>query len=353
MLHVLDVTFPFFALVLVGYLVARARWMPMDAIPALNVFVLYFALPCMLFRFAAGTPVARMLSPGIGGLWLACAAAMVAIIVAVTRPRHIGWNDAAFGALVGAFPNNGFMGVPLLVDLLGPKAAGPAIVALAVDMVVTSSACIALSRLGTAGTQGLGRTLRTAMAGMAVNPLPWAIVSGTLVSASGVAVPHVLMKPVTMLADAASPVALFTLGAVLARARQPALDAAVAQAAIDDIPRVVACKLLLHPVLVLALGTLMMRLPAGPDRFTVHVLTLLAALPGASNVPMLAERFGADAGRIARIVLVTTALAFVTFSGSVSVLARVLPVAAAPGTGPQAQGTGTPPPAGVKPNTPA
>jgi predicted permease len=43
-------------------------------------------------------------------------------------------------------------------------------------------------------------------------------------------------------------------------------------------------------------------------------LTLTAALPSASNASLLAERYGADNGRIARIILASTALAFVTFS---------------------------------------
>jgi len=322
MLHVLDVTFPFFALVLCGYAVARARWLPLEAVPALNVFVLYFALPCMLFRFAAGTPIARLLAPAVVGTWLGCALAMVAIALVVTRPRRIGWNDAAFGALAAVFPNAGFMGVPLIADLLGPAAAGPAIVGLAVDMVVTSSLCIALSRLGTAGTHGRGRAMRTALASMAANPLPWAILAGGLLSASGLELPRLVGRPVWMLADAASPVALFTLGAVLACSRVHAFDEAVAQAPIEDVGRVTALKLLVHPALVFTVGHVLLRLGAGPDAFTVHVLTLLAALPSASNVPMLAERFGADAGRIARVVLVTTALAFLTFSATVAWLAR-------------------------------
>ena len=60
MLDVLRVTFPFFALVLCGYLAARRRFLPLEAIPGLNGFVLYFALPCMLFRFGASTPIAQI-----------------------------------------------------------------------------------------------------------------------------------------------------------------------------------------------------------------------------------------------------------------------------------------------------
>ncbi|HUR89264.1 MAG TPA: AEC family transporter, partial [Ramlibacter sp.] len=61
MLDILLVTFPFFALVLCGYVAARKRMLPLDAIPGLNTFVLYFALPCMLYRFGAGTPIGQLL----------------------------------------------------------------------------------------------------------------------------------------------------------------------------------------------------------------------------------------------------------------------------------------------------
>mgnify|MGYP002683284596 CR=1 FL=1 len=88
-----------------------------------------------------------------------CALVMVGAAVALTRNARIGWNDAAFGALVAAFPNTGFMGVPLLVALLGAQSAGPAIVTIVVDMVITSSLCIALSRLDGAGTHGVGVAL--------------------------------------------------------------------------------------------------------------------------------------------------------------------------------------------------
>ena len=330
MLHILEITFPFFALVLCGYAVARCGWLPLDSIPGLNLFVLFFALPCMLFRFGAVTPIARMLDPSIFGTYLLCALVMVGISVATTRRGAIGWNDASFGALVAAFPNSGFMGVPLLVGLLGERAAAPAIVALAVDMVITSSLCIALSRLGTGtGTgqaHGSGRAVLNALKGMATNPLPWSIGLGCLVSASGVGVPTVLMRPVAMLADAASPVALFTLGALLARSSMRGVATASASASASaelrrsDVPQIVFYKLILHPALVLGAGRLAIAAGAPLDGFAATVLVLVAALPSASNVPMLAERFSADAGRIARIVLVTTALAFLSFSAAVALL---------------------------------
>ena len=125
MLAILLVTFPFFALVLSGYVAARRLWLPQAAIPGLNTFVLYFALPCLLYRFGSSTPIAQLLDGSLVAVYVACAVVMVGFTIAVTHRGNIGWNDASFGALVAAFPNTGFMGVPLLVALLGAKAAGP------------------------------------------------------------------------------------------------------------------------------------------------------------------------------------------------------------------------------------
>jgi predicted permease len=79
-------------------------------------------------------------------------------------------------------------------------------------------------------------------------------------------------------------------------------------------------KLFVHPLLVLLVGAVLMTqgLPLSP--FVLTVLVLTAALPSASNVSLLAERFGADNGRIARIILVSTASAFVTFSLAVTLM---------------------------------
>ena len=58
--------------------------------------------------------------------------------------------------------------------------------------------------------------------------------------------------------------------------------------------------------------------PLSPSSLTAMVL--VAALPSASNVSLLTERFGAHGGRVARIILVSTALAFLSFSGAVALL---------------------------------
>ena len=320
MLDVLRVTFPFFALVLCGYWAARRQMLPFEAIPGLNGFVLFFALPCMLFRFGANTPIAQLLDAGAFFMYLFCALVMVAFVVAISLNKRFGWNDAAFGALVGAFPNTGFMGVPLLVALLGSAAAGPAIVTIVIDMVITTSLCIALSRLDGAGQQGVGQAAKNALLGVVKNPMPWAILLGTVFSAFQIDLPGPVDKTVALLGDAASPVALFTIGAVLARSQKIPHHAQHGPLTWQDYVPVALIKLLLHPILVLVMGLAAISMGVPIDAFALKVMVLVAALPSASNVAMLSERFGADNGRIARIILVSTAAAFLTFSGAVALL---------------------------------
>ena len=320
MLDVLQVTFPFFALVLCGYVAACRGFLPLEAIAGLNGFVLFFALPCMLFRFGASTPIAQLLDATLFLSYLLCALLMVGLSIAVSLNERIRWKDASLGALVAAFPNTGFMGVPLLVALLGQAAAGPAIVTITVDMVITTSLCLALSEMDAADEHGAAVAARKALAGVLRNPLPWAIVLGGVFSWLELGLPAPVAKTVGLLGDAASPVALFTIGAVLARSQRLAHAHPHGALRVRDYLPVALIKLVVHPVLVFAVGTLVLALGGQMDPFALMVIVLVAALPSASNVSLLAERVGADNGRIARIILVSTALAFLTFSAAVALL---------------------------------
>ena len=310
---ILAVTIPFFALVLCGYLAAQRKVLPEAAIPGLNAFVLFFALPCMLFRFGAGMPLAQLLDPSLIAVYALCAVGVVVFTLAVTLRRSpqasgVDMKNAAFGALVAAFPNTGFMGVPLLVALLGPDAAGPMIGTLLVDLFLTSSLCIALAQAAPQGSRG-ARVLHSLRGAMS-NPLPWAIALGALLSISGLQLPAPIAQIIKMLGDAATPVALFTIGSVLWRAGQHAHTRTPPARYLP----VALIKLFVHPLLVWSVGLAVRAAGVPVSDFGLHVLMLAAALPSASNVSLLAERYGADNGRVARIIMASTVLAFATFS---------------------------------------
>ena len=327
---ILAVTVPFFALVLCGYLAARSRVLPEAAIPGLNAYVLFFALPCLLFRFGASMPFAQLIDPALVGIYAACALLMVFLTVAATLRRAedgagvdmknaalgVDMKNAAFGALVASFPNTGFMGVPLLVALLGERAAGPVISTVLIDLILTSTLCIALAQsqqhvgAGGGGRGSMAASVLRSLRGALTNPLPWAIAVGAVVAGLQLQLPGPLAQVVKMLADSASPVALFTIGAVLWRAGQHAHT----RTPVGQFLPAVLFKLFVHPLLVLAVGVLAHAAGVPVPSFGLTVLVLAAALPSASSVSLLAERYGADNGRVARIIIASTVLAFVSFS---------------------------------------
>jgi malonate transporter and related proteins len=308
---ILAVTVPFFALVLAGYLAGQRHVLPESAIPGLNAFVLYFALPCLLFRFGASTPLFDLLNPALLGVYLLSALLIVFVTIALTLNERVHLKDAAFGALVAAFPNTGFMGVPLLVALLGRAAAGPVISTVLADLFVTSSLCIGLAQAHEASGHGARVAVVRALRGALSNPLPWSIALGAAFSVAGVRLSGPVDVVVRMLADAATPVALFAIGTVLWRAGQHAHT----RTPVAYFLPVALIKLFLHPLLVFLLAAAAHGLGAPLSTFQITVLTLAAALPSASNVSLLAERYGADNGRVARIILSSTVIAFVSFSG--------------------------------------
>jgi predicted permease len=320
MQEILSVTLPFFALILCGWLAAWRGVLPEAAIPGLNAFVLFFALPCMLFRFGASMPLRELIDPVLVGTYALAALLVVFFTVAATLRRDdddrhgVDLKDAAFGALVAAFPNTGFMGVPLLVALFGERAAGPVIGTILTDLILTSTLCIAMAQpqrgeayaASASPASSALRSLRGAM----TNPLPWAIALGALYGASGRKMPAPAWQIVRMLGDAASPVALFTIGSVLWRAGQHVHT----RTPMRQVLPVALIKLLLHPLLVVSLGVLALHAGLAVPVFGLTVMVLAAALPSASNVSLLAERYGADNGRVARIILASTVLAFGSFS---------------------------------------
>jgi len=323
---ILTLTFPFFALVLCGYVATRRGMLPVVAIPGLSIFVLYFALSAMLFRFGSATPLAQLLDFRLIVIYSVCGLILVAATVVMSRNERIGSKDAAFGAMVAVYSNSGFMGIPMLLALLGEQSVGVVILTIMVDVTLISSLCMSIAHVQGPGDES--RSWRTlvlsalrSLNGAARNPLLWSIVAGVLFGLSGLTMPEPVNKTITLLSDAASPVALFTIGAMLAR---NVLQAKRRTPPLDYVP-VALAKLFVHPLLIYLGGRAAEAMGFPLDTQTLTTLILIAALPSASNVSMLAERFGADSGRIARIIMVSTVLSFFTFSATVWLLGVRLP----------------------------
>lgn len=307
---------PFFALVLMGWGAARARFLPLEGIGAMNTFVLFFGLPAMLFRLGASGAFHQ---DGLLALLVCYAlAGAVVLVLALAWASRQGLNrrDGALAALATVFPNTGFLGLPLLTGLLGVQAAGPLAATLVVDVLLLSSVCLAWAhaRASVQSDDSAGRAAWASLKGALRNPLLWAMALGMWVGEHGGPLPGALDHTLTLLAQSATPTALFTLGAILARGQmQPPMQPSLAPVG-RALWQPTLLKLVLHPALVWSAGWGLGQGGLSVPPEGLITLTLAAALPSASNVTMLAEREGADAALVARIILWTTAAAWLTLA---------------------------------------
>ncbi len=342
MITIFTLTAPFYGLILLGYLSLHFKLLQLHAIKPLNTFVLFIALPAMLFRFGVQLPIAQLLDSSSVFIYGSSALILVSASVLWSwrfeRPRH--WGSTGFAALVSAFPNTGFLGLPLLTTLLGAQAAGPTLVSLVFDLLITSTVCMAFALLGAAQNAKAatalattaqakfahGQLLRQLGRGLVQNPMPWAIVAGALCSWQGLEPVPIVQGVVYRLADAASPLALFMIGAVIYRARHLPRAAQAPDADAPDYRRPVpkmgwaavlpftGFKLWLHPLLIGLMASVWLAAGQALAHATLVTLVLLAALPSGSNVSLLAERMDGNNDRVATVTLLCTVLALPSFT---------------------------------------
>jgi malonate transporter len=304
---IFSVTVPFFALILFGFVAAKRGWVPTEAVPAFNGFLLFFAVPAMLFRFAANTPFREIANFPFFFTWGACGIAMTCLVAYIARRMlHLGQRDAAFFGLAGVVPNSGFLGVPMLVALMGERAAAPVILSIVADLLLVASVGLALAEWGGATRRGWRDDVRDAVVRIALNPFVISMMLGALFSGMQWKLVTPAAEIVKLLADSAGPCALFAIGVSLVRPDAPLKS--------PDLALPIAAKLFVHPIVIwLAMVAI------GVDDFTRNVAVLTAALPSAGWVFIFATRYEADAGKISAVILLTTAIAFLTFSALVSI----------------------------------
>ncbi|MBU3031416.1 AEC family transporter [Paracoccus marinaquae] len=297
MLAVFLKTLPFFGLIGLGWLAARTRFFPEEGAVWLTKFVFFFALSAMLFRFAAGLDLGALLDLRFLIAYLAGSGLVWVIGLMVGRARGLDLPEAAMEAQCCMVGNTGFLGVPLLVALLGERAVGPVLMTLAADLLVFSTLITLIIHAARSGGIRLG-SLMPVLRGIVANPMILSMVAGLLWAHLRLPMPQPLDEFLLILGSAATPGALFAIGASLA-ARQARRLAASGWLSF--------AKLVLHPA---AVGAAAMLLQVEP--FAAGVMIAAAALPVAGNVYILAQYFGVAQQRVSAAILISTAASIVT-----------------------------------------
>ena len=298
---------PFFAVIGLGYLAVRRGFFSEEATVYLTRFVFYFALSAMLFGFSANLDVAAILSWPLVLAYLLGTSTVWLLVASVALWRGSSREEAVFEAHTGVIGNVGFLGIPMLILLLGPEAVGPVLLVLAVDLMVFSS-ILTMAITGLRAGRISARTFGILGMGLLQNPMIVSTVLGIGWGATGLALPGPVNEFMSLLGAAATPCALFAIGGSLAGRSAERMQVAAWLS---------AAKLVLHPAAVAAACWVF-----GQSGHAAGVMIAAAALPVAGNVFILAQHYRVAPQRVSTAILLSTAASVVTVTAVIALIGK-------------------------------
>ncbi|MCW1884220.1 AEC family transporter [Luteolibacter flavescens] len=305
MISTLLIVLPVFGLILTGWLVRRMGVLGPQAASELNRFVVYLALPALLFDIVARARPAEIWQPGfIVSFGLGCVLVFAATLwIRWRSERHLA--DAAIDALGSSYANTGYIGFPLALAVFGPAALAPTLIASMITVCAIFAVAIVLIEIGIQGERRPGPLLWKTGKSLAKNPLLVAPLLGAIFPLTGAQLPESAGSYLKLLGGAASPCALVSLGLFLAEKRESKREDTGA------VGLLIGLKLVAQPLVTWVMAALVFKLPPA----LVQPAVLLAALPTGTGPFMLAEFYQREAGITSKVIICSTVLSVLTLTG--------------------------------------
>ena len=302
MLAIFNIVFPIFSLIFLGWFCRRRNILSAGAASELNRFVIWLALPALLFDSMSRLTAADFANLRFIGVF-ATGVALVFLLTAWLRLRQkAAAADVIIDSLGSSYANVGFIGIPLCYLAFGRDGLPPSVIAMMMTACLLFAVAIVLLETCLHAQAGLGQTVLKVGRSLLRNPIMIAPVAGIAVALSGAHIPSGVQQLFKILGAAASPCALVSLGLFLA---QP-----VAQRAQASVSLLVAFKLLLQPAVTTVLAYWILPLP----RVWADSAVLLAAMPIGTGPFMLAELYQREVTVMSRAILISTTLSLPTIA---------------------------------------
>lgn len=301
MLEVAALVLPLFSLVLIGYITARIVRLPIEGLAWMNTFIIWVALPPLFFNLLSVTPVEEFDN---GAFFVSTTVATFLILVfCYTIARVLGRSDsrsATIQAFAGGYGNIGYLGPPLAIAAFGPAAGVPVALVFCFDNAMHFTLAPLMMSAADDKQQPLHVILGGILKRIFTHPFILSTIVGIAAAFTGFRPAVPVQNVIDMLANAAAPCALFAMGVTAALRPLKRVP--------PELVWLIPVKLIVHPVLVWLIVT----------RFTdvepvwVHAAVLLAALPSATNVFVLAQQYRVYEQRASSAVVLSTLLSIVT-----------------------------------------
>jgi len=217
LIAIINVVFPIFAIILIGYMAGAKNIVPKAGVKTLANFVFYIALPALLFQSTATAPLESLLnwefiSINLGGI-------LVNFFVAVIISKVIFKRSILSSSLYGmnaSYGNTGYMGIPLLIAAFGHEAALPAAIATLIHNLPIITVVLIIGETifvrDYKEKQSLWHTIFMTLKPVLKNPITISVLAGILVALSGISLPPAISTLAELLANASGSTALFAIG---------------------------------------------------------------------------------------------------------------------------------------------
>ncbi len=301
MLEIVGLIAPLFGIIVLGYISGRLRKLPVEGLAWLNFFVVYISLPALFFLLLARTPIEEFFHASFLSRTTLATFAIFTLCFLIARViRKATTKESTIQGFAGAYGNIGYLGPPIAIAAFGPEAAVPVALIFCLDNTLHFILAPTLMAVGEKNKTSKVKLFFHALKNIALHPFILATVAGMLGAWFQYHPPQPIATTLTMLAAAAAPCALFAMGVTAAMRPLKRVPA--------ELSYLVPIKLIVHPALMYLLAS---SVPDVPDLW-VFSAVLLAALPSATNVFVLAQQYEVWVERALSSVIISTVLSTVT-----------------------------------------
>ena len=299
-------TAPFFLIVAIGYFSGKYKFLGKRGTDAITKFVFYFALSAMLFRFSSQLEISEIFDLKFVGCYVVATSILYLLVIVVSYFSGTKFETAVFDAQIATVGNTGFLGIPLLATLVGSQSVGYVMMILATDFAIFGTLIVVLIMVSRDQSWGI-RLLRPIAKGLFQNPMIVSFSLGIFWGYSDYQTPKFFSEFLVILGQAATPGALFAIGASLSFRK------------IDD-PKsafwLSFLKLVAHPFLVGIMALYLFYI----EPYAAAVMVITAALPVAGNTFMLAQHYKIDPERISAAILLSTLFSALTVTLAIALV---------------------------------
>lgn len=301
MAEIAGLVFPLFGLILLGYLAARITKQPAEAMGWLNTFIIYVALPCLFFKLLSKTPIEKLTSWEFITTNISTTFVIFLAVYAIARLMTKATTpEATIQGLAGAYGNIGYMGPGIALLTFGEEAAVPLALIFCFENILHFIVAPTMMALSSGKEQHVGTLLGQIAKKVFLHPFIIATIVGVAAAIVQFTPPLPIERLIDYLAQAAAPCALFAMGVTLALRPLKRVP--------GELSFIIPFNLVVHPIAMY----LSLSFFGDFDPLWVYTAVLLAALPTATNVFVIAQQYGVWVERASATILLTTMISVVT-----------------------------------------